>query len=695
MRARIGSVRFAWCIASAILPLQENLSMAADGTLLTMTSPLGGTVLQPVALRASEAISSPFAFWVQMVSEQADIDPDKLLYQPACVTVHRTRSGDRHFHGVVRSFTSGERRNGTNYYEAELVPRWWFASQTTDCRVFHSMSAIDIIKQLFDENGVTDKRYSLQGSSPVRDFVLQYNETDFDFATRLMEEEGCYYFFEHAEDKHTIVLADANTAFAFLANPKVNVTETGGGIDGVWGWHRIASTAVGKVTTNDYDMLNPGTAVTGTQATILKAAGAAKRDVFEWPALTKLASVAGSRARLRQEAAEAQSSLFAGTSHDHQFVPGAKFTMQTGPFVTGDAGDYVIRSVTHEATDEVHGAGAGISTYSNHFTAFASKVTWRQPVVVPRPSMAGLYTAVVVGPAGEEIFTDKYGRIKVCFHFDHAVDATADTTIWLRVMQPWSGNAWGIQTIPRVGSEVAVAFVDGDLDYPLVIGSVYNAQQMHPLTLPGDKNKTGIRTRSTPKGGTADYNEFSFDDTKGSEVVFLHAQKDYNTTVENDQSLTVDNNRMKTVKVDETVKIGGNQTVTIDKARKVEVTTQDDTLDVKQGNKTTTVGMGNMKTEVKMGKIDTEAGMGNITTTAKLGNITIEATAGAIKISALQSIELACGPTTSVKLTPTGVEIKGMMLTVDGTLKTDVKGLMTTVAGTAMAKLGGAITMIG
>lgn len=504
--------------------------MAADGTLLTMTSPLADGVLQPVALRASEAISAPFAFWVQMVSDTPDIDSNAMLHLPACVSLHRTLSGDRHFHGIVRSFTLGERRNGTNYYEAELVPRWWFAGQTADCRGFHSLSAVDIIKKLFTENGVTDVRYSLQGTSAVRDFVLQYNETDFDFAARLMEEDGCYYFFEHDDARHTLVLADANTAFAALADPSMNVTETGGGVDGISGWHRMASTAVGRVTTDDYDMLNPAPPVTGNQATILAAGGKDKRDVFEWPALTASATVAGSRARLRQEAAEALSALAAGTCDNHRFVPGAKFTLAAGPFVTGNAGDYVIRAVTHEAADEVHGSGAGISTYSNHFTAFAGAVTWRQPVVVPRPRMAGLYTAVVVGPSGSEIHADTQGRIKMRFHFDHAGSATADTTIWLRVMQPWSGKNWGIQSIPRVGSEVAVAFVDGDLDFPLVIGSLYNADQMHPLALPDHKNLTGIRTRSTPNGGTADFSEFSFDDTKGSEIVFLHAQKDYNTS---------------------------------------------------------------------------------------------------------------------------------------------------------------------
>jgi type VI secretion system secreted protein VgrG len=282
----------------------------------------------------------------------------------------------------------------------------------------------------------------------------------------------------------------------------------------------------------------------------------------------------------------------------------------------------------------------------------------------------------VVGPDGEEIHTDEYGRVKVRFHWDHRAEANAGNTIWLRVMQPWSGKNWGMQTIPRVGSEVAVAFVDADLDHPIVIGSLYNGEQMHPLS-PADKVKTGIRTRSYPGGGTEDYNEISMDDTAGAEVFLVHAQYDHVVEVEHDQTITVGNDRKLTVKVDETVKVEGNQTVTVSKKRSVEVSQDDDLLNV------------------KMGKLATTVDMGDVTTTAKLGNITVEASVGAIKLSALQSIELVCGPTTSVKLTPQGVEIKGMMITVDGAMKTEVKGLMTDVSGTAMLKLGGGITMIG
>jgi type VI secretion system secreted protein VgrG len=701
---------------------KEEASMAADGTLMTMTSPLGAGVLQPIALQGEEAISAPFVFHVQMVSTQEGIDPDSILFQAACVTVERKNTDPRHFHGIVRSFSAGEKRDGTNIYHAELVPKWWFASQTRDCRVFHKMSIADILQTLFTENGVSGVKTKINGAKTQRAFVVQFNETDFEFAARLMEAEGYFYFFEHTDSAHNMVLTDNNSAFTALAHPEVELMTKGGGINGLNAWHRVAATAVGKVTLQDYDPLAPSTPVTDNQATVLATGGHAARDVFEWPALTTKAAEAKARARIREEAAEAFWTLFEGAGQDQEFVPGGKFTLKAGPQVTGDAGEYVIRSVFHEAVDEVHGSGGGGSGYSNRFTAFPSATVWRQPIVVPRPHLGGIYSAVVLGPEGEEIYTDPdgHGMIKVRFHWDHRNDATADNTIWLRVMQPWSGAGWGVQHIPRVGTEVAVAFVNGDLDCPIVIGCYYNANQMHPLALPGDKTKSGFRTRSSPKGGTANFSEFWIDDKKGSEMVFLHAEKDHSEEVENDQTvhvmhdqkITVDHDRTRLVKNDETVTIEGKQTITVTKDRTVEISQGNESLTVKTGNMTTEVSkgdqkntvkmgdltnevsMGNMSNTVKMGNLTTNVDMGNISETAKLGNITVKANLGAISMEAMQSIELKVGQS-SVKIDQMGVTIKGMMVKIEGQVMTDVKGLMTTVTGSAMNQVKGGIVMIG
>lgn len=679
--------------------------MAADGTLMTMTSPAGDGVLQPIALQGSEAISASFVFQVRMVSTEEAIDPDRMLFKAACVTVERKNTAPRNFHGIISRFTAGEKAEGTNVYHAELVPQWWFANQTRDCRIFHNLSIVGILQTLFNENGVTGVKTKINGAQTPRPFVVQFNETDYDFAARLMEAEGYYYFYEHTASAHTLVLTDNNSSFTALPHPEVELMSKGGGLNGLNAWQRVAVTAHGKVALEDYDPLAPATPVKGEQTTKLSTGGHAARDLFHWPALTTKADEATARARIREEAAEAQWTLFEGAGEDQEFIPGGKFKLQTGPVVTGDAGEYVIRSVFHDAVDEVHGAGGAGGGYSNRFTCFPAATVWRQAITVPRPHLGGIYSAVVLGPQGEEIYTDPdgHGMIKVRFHWDHRGDATADNTIWLRVMQPWSGAGWGVQHIPRVGTEVAVAFVDGDLDCPIVIGCYYNANQMHPLALPGDKTKSGFRTRSSPKGGTANFSEFWIDDKKGSELVFLHAEKDHTVEVENDQSITVDHDRTRLVKNDETITIKGKQTITVTKDRTTEISQGNESLTVKTGNMTTevskgnqanTVKMGNLTNEVSMGNMSNTVKMGNLSTDVKMGNITVKADLGKIGGEAMQSIELKVGGS-SVKIDQMGVTIKGMMVKIEGQLMTDVKGLMTTVTGSAMNQVKGGLVMIG
>jgi type VI secretion system secreted protein VgrG len=491
-------------------------------------------------------------------------------------------------------------------------------------------------------------------------------------------------------------------------------------VDALDNWRSADATAIGKVTLNDYDPLKPSTPVTANTSTIAKAAGASQRAVVAWPALTDKASVAAARVKLRQEAAEAWSHVSQASGFNQHFGAGGKFTLNESDWTHVPTGEYIIHSVSHSAHDEAQATGGGGVSYQNSFTAFPAQTKWRQPLATPRPQMGGIWTAIVLGPDGEEIHTDQYGRIKVGFFWDYTPDAAAGNTIWVRVMQPWSGNKWGWQHIPRVGSEVAVAFVDGDPDHPIVVGSLYNAQQMHPFPLPDMKTKSGIKTRSSKQGGTADYNEFSFDDKKGEEMVLLHAQKDHSVTVENDetvlimhdQKITVDHDRTRMVKHDETITIKNNQTITVVNDRTAEISTGNETLTVKtgdmstkvsKGNHAVEVAMGNMATKVSMGNVDLKVAMGNVSTAIDMGNwatklgmgnVTVKTGLGAISMEAMQSIELKVGPS-SIKIDPMGVTISGMMLKFDGTLMTDISGLMTTIKGTAMLQEKGAIVMIG
>jgi type VI secretion system secreted protein VgrG len=302
----------------------------------------------------------------------------------------------------------------------------------------------------------------------------------------------------------------------------------------------------------------------------------------------------------------------------------------------------------------------------------------------PKPRMDGVHAAVVIGADSDgDIFTDDMGRVKIRFFWDHRADATPETGVWARVVQPWAGGGWGAQFIPRVGTEVAVAFMDGDPDRPVVLGGLYNGAQV-AIFPTSEKMKSGFRTRSVDKGGNADFSEFSFDDTKGSEVVFLHAQKDLRIEVENDQHLKVDNCRIVNVKADETVTIKGKQAVTVKGDQTFVVEQGDHTFTVKQGKFTESVDMGDYKTTVKMGNYDLGVKMGNITQKADLGAVTVEA---------MQSITFKVGAS-SVKIDQMGVTIKGMMVKIQGDVMLDMKGLMTTVKGDAMLTLKGAITMI-
>ncbi len=637
-------------------------------TLLSMTTPLGpDDVLHPIGLRATEAISAPFAFTVTMVSTRPTIDADSLLYLPVCITLRRPPATDRHFHGIVRHLAAVGLPSRDHWtYVAEIVPRMWFMGQTADCRIFQQKTVGDILHTLFSENGVTDVKFKIYGDKPVREYVTQFNETDLDFASRLMEEAGYFYFFEHTASAHTIVVTDRNQAFTALDQPTHHVVNAGTNAEVLNGWHKLNATAHGKVTLLDYDPEKPSTLPSGQDSTTVKTSGASLRDVFSWPARTLKTEEASRIARLRIEAAEAFAGLFEGTGYDQAFLPGGKFTISRDPFDELRNTEYVIRSVAHQAHDETWLTGGGEPSYSNSFTAAPSRVPWRQPLATPRPIMAGIYAAVVLGNSGEEIHSERLARVKVRFFWDHRSDATADQACWVRVMQPWSGNSWGWQHLPRVGTEVAVAFMNGDPDGPVIVGGFYNGDMRPVFPVPDEQTKSGIRTRSTTQGGTPDFSEFSFNDKKGSELVFLHAQKDLTTEVEHDQTLKVDNCRIVTIKQDETVDIGNNQSIKVKANRTVEITQGDDTLAVKAGNLTHTV-------------------LQDYAVKSNTGNVTIEA---------LQSIVLKVGETSSIKIDPMGVTINGMVVKVQGQMSLQLQGLMSQLGGDAMLTLKGGIMML-
>jgi type VI secretion system secreted protein VgrG len=640
-----------------------------DKAMLTMTSPLGANALIPIGLSAQEAISSPFQFDVTVVSVQGTFDPDKLLNQPVCVTLQdRDATPLRYFHGIVQHLAAGATVRGQTgttgvMYQLRLVPKLWFLSQTTDCRVYQNLSTADILQKLFTDVQLTDQQVIPSGAK--REYTVQFNETDLHFATRLMEEEGYFYFFEHTASAHKLIVANQNTAFPEIPEASLHITGSGGDNTLITDWRRPTATARGKMKLKDYDPTKPDTKLEQESPTTLKAGGAPQRDGFRWPAATFQNSTVTDRTKWEMEAAEAAVSLFEGSSQFGKLVAGGKFSIATKPSAGSYDGTYALRSVSHHASDDTWLNRGGGSSYANNFACFQTKVNWRQPIATPRPRMDGIHSALVLGPAGEEIYTDDLARVKVQFYWDHRQEASADQACWARVVQPWAGNGWGGQFIPRVGTEVAVAFVDGDPDRPIVIGGLYNGTQK-PIYAVGDKTKSGFRSRSSLKGGTSDFNEFTFDDKDGNELVFLHAQKDLTTEVEHDQTLTVDNCRVVTVKKDETVEIKNNQKITV---------TQDQTITVSQGNRSVTISQG------------------NDSLTISTGNLSIKASTGKIAVNAMQEIELTVGGN-SLKIDQTGVSITGTMVKIAGQAMLDMKAPMSTLKGDGMLTLKGGLVLI-
>jgi len=529
------------------------MSGSNEGTnFLTLTAPEAAGTVIPVTFWAEEQMTKPFLVNIDFLSANKNISPDALLYQPICLTVSRREGPQRYFNGMVRKLRLGTSETRDRYhYSVEVVPRLWFMSQTQDCRIFEQQTTKQIIEKLFTEAGITLPQYNLSQEPATRPYTTQMNETDLDFITRLIQEEGWYYFFEHSTSAHTMLIANQNTAFQALALPSVTLTpqSSAGTADyaRLGNWKPASETSYGQTVLKDYDLLTPANPPEATQDTTSKAAGASSRDAFHWPALTTDVNLIDQRTRIWIESAEANAALINAAGCHNGFCPGYKFTLESNP-ITGVANEeYVIGLVVHRGTGGVPWSGSSGETYSNVFSCFPASQIWRELLTMPHPRMHGIYSAVVIGPQGQEIFTDEYARVKVMFPWDRRKDSTPDGSVWLRVIQPWTGANWGTQFIPRVGTEVAVAFMDGDVDRPVVVGGMSNASNIPAFTVPGQKTLSGIETRSTPMPtdaqgnptGKIGYHLLRFDDAAGNEQLLLRSQARMDVTAKSSLFETV------------------------------------------------------------------------------------------------------------------------------------------------------------
>jgi type VI secretion system secreted protein VgrG len=530
---------------------------------LSMATPLGKDVLLLAAFGGEEALSRLFHYQLTMYSQADDISPSDIVGKNVTWCVQLADMGTRFFNGFIRSFAAGSGRiQGLRAYRAEVVPWLWFLTRTANCRIFQNKSTPQIIEAVFKDLGFTHYDLILRRSYLKREYCVQYRETAFNFVSRLMEQEGIFYFFQHEDGKHTLVLADQNSAFEECPESPVSYTEGTKTLNHISSWDHQFVFSSGRWAQTDYNFETPSTNLLTTTETLVEVPGVRGFEVFDYPGDYQVKANGAALTRVRMEEEEVGFEVATGASTCGTFSPGGKFRL-SGHEANGAAGkEYVLTAVQHSAKDASYDNTAGAGEYSNTFSCIPASVAFRPRRLTSRPVVQGPQTAVVVGPRGQEIYTDQYGRIKVQFFWDREGKKDENSSCWMRVSEAWAGKGWGVVSTPRIGQEVIVDFLEGDPDRPLVTGRVFNAAQMPPFGLPGGRNISGLKSNSTPGGGG--YNEMSLDDTKGKEKVTIHAQYDMGTTVEHDQNLTVHNDRMKMIHHDETTHVKHDRTKTVD-----------------------------------------------------------------------------------------------------------------------------------
>lgn len=626
---------------------------------IALTTALPADTLFLNSLVAEEHLSQPFVIHLTMTAS-GPVTASSLLGQEATVTLTDGAGHTRHLSGLMTRFT----QNGL-ICTAELRPWLWMLSLTRDSRIFQSKTVPDILATLFSAAGYTAYQNSLKGSYATLDYCVQFQESGLDFASRLMEEAGICYFFTHSSAGHMLVLADDPACFTPLTNAaSIPFLPLTGGAD--WLADLRVSTlssdsrvAAQAYQADDYNFTTPATE-------LKQSAGSGMLKVYEYPGRYGSVAAGETVATHRMEALQADAVQILGTSSARAMTAGGNFTLTGHPAGALNT-TYTIRSVRHEAA---------LREYANSFVAFPATVVFRPPRVTPCPRIAGSQTAIVTGPSGKEIYTDQYGRVKVQFNWDQIGTNDENSSCWIRVAQSWAGVSWGSFVLPRIGQEVVVTFLNGDPDTPLITGCVYNGTNTVPYPLPDEQTKTTFKSNSSSGGGGS--NEFRFEDKKGSEEVFLQAQKDLTVTVLNSQTSTITQNRSVTVtkgddsltvsqgdrslvvtKGCETHQVGGTRDVTT--TGKETHTNKADFVQSVAGNHTLTVS-GNIIIKAS-GDLTLEAGGG---LTLKAGTALLASGGTTATVKAGTALSLQGGTSFELKGAATGAVDGGGMLTVKG-----------------------------
>ncbi len=636
-----------------------------------------------------------FRYNIELASRR-DIHPDQVVDLNAELRIYRNNECVQRVHGVVRQFTQGDIGYHHNYYSLVLVPALERLSLRHNSRIFQQKSSVDIVTTLLQDMGIQDFAFSLVRKCQPREFCVQYRESDLNFLHRLAAEEGWVYYFEHVEGKHTLVFSDASFTLPKAKEAIVHNNLSGGKADipYISSFDKHTRADVAKVRLRDYSFKNPSRTFaishSGSDLTY-------QRDSYEhydYPGRYKDDTNGRAFSKIRLEYLRREAHLSSGKSNQPLIRAGYRFDIEQHLNKEMNI-KWIPVLVKHSGTQPQaleESGGDGATTYSNHFNVIPAKDTWRA-TPQPNPCIDGPMIAIVTGPPGEEIYCDRYGRVKVHFPWDRESQQNESSSCWVRVAQGWGGSQFGMVAIPRVGHEVIVSFLNGDPDQPIITGRTYHSGNMPPYALPEHKTRTVIKTQTHLGEG---FNELRFEDQAGSEEIFIHAQKDQNNVVLNDETTHVGHNRSEDIGNDETINIGSNRTETVASnetisigANRTETVGGNETVTIK-GNQAETVAIAKAET-VGAAKAETIGAAKTLTIGAAyqvsvgasknetVGLTSTEEVGMVRKMIVGKRFEVVCGDSQLVMNSDGTIILKGKKVFVSGAKKVEVDGKLVEV----------------
>lgn len=631
--------------------------------------------LRFASMSGQEEVSRLFDYQVTAISENRAIAANALLGKPVAVSLDQGKGRTRWFHGIAAAFASDGTDGRFASYRITVRPWLWLLTRSADIRIFQDQSAPEIVQAVLAEYQ-GQVRLDLQGTHPKRRYCVQYRETDFNFVCRLLEEEGIFFWFEHAADRHTLVLADHAGVHAPLPGFERIVLRPGpravGAPTAIQQWLVRHEIQPGRMVLTDYDFEKPATSLLSDPAALRRGHAHADLEVYDAPGGHLDKARGGELARLRLEEAASRHARCSGQGDSSGLAAGGRFALAEHPQAPQNT-DYLVLATQIDMQLADEASGSDETRFLCRFALQPLAEPFRPPRLTPKPSVAGPQTAVVVGK-GEagDIVPDKYGRVQVQFHWDRLGKKDGAKTCWVRVASPSAGNGFGMISLPRLGQEVVVDFLEGDPDQPLITGRVHNAAQMPPYELPANASVSTLKSRSV-KGPVDAFNELRFEDKKGSEYVWLQAQKDRFEVVEETLKSEIGHHEHRTVKKDRKEKIEGEHHLTVKKAVKQK-------YEAKFSNETTgdILLKGGAGYSLKIGQgIAAEAGQGislkagtdlhlKIGTNSALDsgmNVHVKGGMNVVIEGGMQ-VTIKAGPS-SVVLGPDGVSITGPMVKIN------------------------------